>query len=231
MASMIEIAGYAFTAGLRNPAKLAMAVAIAEAESGGNPNSHNGKGADDSYGVWQINMKAHTTGELGISSASALYDPVTNARAMVKISNSGANWGPWSTYPLPAAAFLPAAVAAYLATNPTAAGSQYVAAGAGVVSDATGIDALAQGVTEAVQAPLKVLNWLTESGTWVRIALFGLGGAMVIGGLLIFARPAVESGAKTAMKILPAGKAGSLMGAAGKGSGAGAAAVEGAAAL
>jgi len=204
MASMLQIAGYAYQAGLRNPAKLAMAVAIAEAESGGNPNDHNTKGLDDSYGLWQINLHpgAHTTSELGISSPSALFDPVTNAKAMVQISHSGSNWGPWSTYPLRAAAFLPpatAAVSLYLANPSTAA--NYVDAGASAVSDATGIGALAQGVTEAVQAPLKVLNWLTEPGTWVRIALFGLGGAMVIGGLYIFAKPAIDSTTKAVGKV------------------------------
>lgn len=204
MASLIEIAGYAYTAGLRNPAKLAMAVAIAEAESGGNPKSYNGKGRDNSYGLWQINMHpgAHTLAELGLSSNEQLFDPVTNARAMVKISGSGAHWGPWSTYPLRAAAFLPLAtpaVAAFLA-NPSVA-TDYVDASAGAVADATGVGALAQGVTEAVQAPLKVLNWLTEPGTWVRIALFGLGGAMVIGGVIIFAKPAIEGTGRTVSKV------------------------------
>lgn len=212
MASMIDIAGYAYDAGLRNPTKIAMAVAIAEAESGGNPKAYNGKGRDDSYGLWQINMKAHTLGELGIASKDALYDPLTNARAMVKISGSGAHWGPWSTYPLRAAAYLPAATAAtasFLA-NPATAG-QYAAGGAQQVVDATGAGALAQGFTEAVQTPLKALNWLTEPGTWVRIALFALGGAMVIGGALMFIRPAAESAAGVAMNVIPAGKVGKLI--------------------
>lgn len=216
---MIEIAGYAYTAGLRNPGKLAMAVAIAEAESGGNPNAHNGKGRDDSYGLWQINMKPSEVGDrkkdLGISSNEALYDPVTNARAMVKISKSGSSWSPWSTYPLRAAAYLPpanAAVTAFLANPSTAA--QYATSAAGTVSDATGLGALAQGVTEAVQTPVRILNWLTEPGTWKRIALFALGGAMVIGGALLFVRPAAES---TVMEVLPVGKVGALVGAAAKG--------------
>lgn len=212
VASMIDIAGYAYTAGLRNPAKLAMAIAIAEAESGGNPNAHNTKGKDDSYGVWQINMKAHTTGELGITSATALFDPVTNAKAMVKISNSGANWGPWSTYPLLAAAFLPpatAAAAAFLA-NPSIAG-QYIDAGASAVSDATGVGALAQGFTEAVQAPLKIMDWLSKPGTWTRIALFMLGGTLIIGGALLFARPALEQAAGSVAKdAVPEAKIGTL---------------------
>jgi hypothetical protein len=212
MASMIEIAGYAYTAGLRNPAKLAMAVAIAEAESGGNPKAYNGKGRDDSYGLWQINMKAHTTAELGISSKDALYDPVTNARAMVKISKSGSSWSPWSTYPLAAAAFLPpatAATAAFLANPDTAA--KYAVSGAETVAGATGVGALATTVSDAVQTPLKVANWLTEPGTWVRIALFALGGAMVIGGVMVFIRPATESAAGTVMNVVPVGKIGKLV--------------------
>lgn len=215
MASMIEIAGYAYAAGLRNPGKIAMAVAIAEAESGGNPRAYNGVGRDDSYGLWQINMKAHTLGDLGITSKDALYDPVTNARAMVKISKSGATWSPWSTYPLRAAAYLPAATAATTAflANPANA-AQYVASGAETVADATGVGQLASTVSDAVQTPLRVVNWLTEPGTWIRIALFALGGAMVLGGMLVFVRPATESAAGTVMKVLPVGKVGKLASAA-----------------
>lgn len=216
MASMFEIAGYAYAAGLRNPAKIAMAVAIAEAESGGNPNAHNPKGRDNSYGLWQINMKAHTTAELGISSNEALYDPVTNARAMVRISKSGSSWSPWTTYPLRAAAYLPpatAATAAFLANPSTAA--QYAVAGTQAVTDATGVGQLASTVSEAVQTPLRVVNWLTEPGTWIRIALFALGGAMVIGGVLVFVRPATEAAAGKVMNVLPVGKVGKLASAAG----------------
>lgn len=222
MASMTEVAGYAYAAGLRNPGKIAMAVAIAEAESGGNPRAYNGRGRDESYGLWQINMKPSEVGDrkqmLGISSNEALFDPVTNAKAMVKISKSGASWSPWSTYPLRAAAFLPAATAATTAflANPSTA-AQYAEGAAGAVSDATGVGALAQGVTEAVQTPLRVINWFTEPGTWVRVALFALGGAMVVGGAILFVRPAAENAAGTVMKVLPTGKVGALVGAAAKG--------------
>jgi hypothetical protein len=213
MASMLEIADYAYQAGLRNPAKISMAVAIAMAESGGNPRAFNGKNRDESYGLWQINMKASEVGDrkkmLGITSNEQLYDPVTNARAMVKISKSGTSWSPWSTYPLMAAAFLPAATAAtgvYLA-NPSKA-AEVAGNTAGQVTD--GAASLAQSVSEAVQTPVRVLNWLTEPGTWVRIGLFGIGAAMVVAGVTIFVRPAVNSAlgdaAKIASKVVPAGK-------------------------
>jgi hypothetical protein len=213
MASMVEIADYAYQAGLRNPAKIAMAVAIAMAESGGNPRSYNGKGRDESYGLWQINMKASEVGDrkkmLGIASNEALFDPVTNARAMVKISKSGSTWSPWSTYPLRAAAYLPAATAAtgvYLA-NPSTVGD-YAVGTADQVSD--GAAGLAQAVSEAVQTPARMLNWLTEPGTWMRIGMFVIGGSMVIVGVTIFARPALTGAvgdvAKIAGKVVPAGK-------------------------
>jgi len=136
----------------------------------------------------------------------------------VKISRSGATWSPWSTYPLRAAAYMPAATAAagaFLANPSTAA--QYVEGAAGAVSDATGVGALAQGVTEAVQTPIRIMNWLTEPGTWVRISLFGLGAAMLIGGAILFVRPAAESAAGGVMKVLPTGKVGALVGAVSKG--------------
>lgn len=77
-----------------------VAVAIALAESGGNTTDHNQIPPDDSYGLWQINMfpGAHTKKELGISKNEDLFDPITNAKAMAKISNGGKNWTAWTTY-------------------------------------------------------------------------------------------------------------------------------------
>jgi hypothetical protein len=41
------------------PADAVVAVAIALAESGGNPAAHNPVPPDDSWGLWQINMRGH----------------------------------------------------------------------------------------------------------------------------------------------------------------------------
>lgn len=208
MASPNDIARYAYAAGLRDTTKIAMAVSIALAESSGNTNAHNPKGRDDSYGLWQINMKAHTTAELGISSPEALFDPLTNARAMMKISKNGTDWSPWSTYPLRAAAFLPVGTTAAA----TIVGSVEITEAA----DATGVGALAQVVSETVQTPVRIAKWLTEPGSWIRVAYFALGAAMVIGGVVIFARPAVQQVASTAANVLPVGKAAKLIKGAGK---------------
>lgn len=83
---------------------LKMAYAIAMAESGGNAKAHNGNAGtgDNSYGLFQINMLGGMGPErrarYGLSSNSALFDPLTNAKVAFKMSNGGKNWGPWSTY-------------------------------------------------------------------------------------------------------------------------------------
>jgi lysozyme-like protein len=80
------------------------AVAVAMAESGGHPTSHNtnaGTG-DNSYGLFQINM----LGSLGparmqqyhLSSYDELFDPTVNAHVAYQLSQGGTNWTPWTTY-------------------------------------------------------------------------------------------------------------------------------------
>jgi hypothetical protein len=99
--SATEIARVAHRAGFRGKA-LETAVAVALAESGGNPKAHNATPPDDSYGLWQVNM----LGSLGparrrqfhLRSNQALYDPATNARAAWSISSHGTSFTPWSVY-------------------------------------------------------------------------------------------------------------------------------------
>lgn len=81
---------------------LVVAVAVALAESSGDPRAYNGRGLDDSYGLWQVNMRGDKgparRRQFGLTSNSQLFDPTTNAKAAYAISNGGKNWGPWSTY-------------------------------------------------------------------------------------------------------------------------------------
>jgi len=96
-----DIAGYAAAAGFSGDA-LRIAVAIALAESGGNPGAHNSRPPDDSYGLWQINMLGplgpQRRAMLGLNSNADLYNPMTNARAAFMISGGGTNFNPWSTF-------------------------------------------------------------------------------------------------------------------------------------
>lgn len=97
MLSVDQIAAVAANAGFSGD-DLATAVAIALAESGGNPSAYNpesqahapsGRG---SYGLWQIYLNVHPE-----FAGENLYDPQTNANAAFALySQSG--FSPWSTY-------------------------------------------------------------------------------------------------------------------------------------
>lgn len=69
----------------------AMAAAVAMAESGGRPDATNvnSNGSVDA-GLWQVNS-------IHGYDPSSLLDPLSNAKAAVSISNSGANFRPWCT--------------------------------------------------------------------------------------------------------------------------------------
>lgn len=78
-----------------------IAVAVAFAESGGRTEAHNTKGQDDSYGLWQINMKGSLGPDrrpkFGITKDAQLFDPATNAKA-AKVVHASSGWKAWTTY-------------------------------------------------------------------------------------------------------------------------------------
>ena len=84
------------------PQGAALAAAIAQAESSGNPRAYNPKPPDLSYGLWQINMIGGLgparRSQFGISSNEQLFDPRINAAAMFQVSNGCTNFRPWTTY-------------------------------------------------------------------------------------------------------------------------------------
>ena len=90
-----QIATYAQNAGFEGQ-DLQTAVAIALAESSGNPNANGDTllTPGGSVGLWQINLAAHPE-----FSEWNLTDPQTNARAAYSIyAAAGFNFSPWSTY-------------------------------------------------------------------------------------------------------------------------------------
>jgi hypothetical protein len=99
----VALLGWLQQAGLTGE-KLRMAWSISMGESSGNPRAYNGNSrtGDKSYGLFQINMIGSMgparRREFGISSNEELFDPMTNIRAMLKVSNNGTNWRPWSVY-------------------------------------------------------------------------------------------------------------------------------------
>lgn len=74
-----------------SPDQAVTMTAIALAESGGDTGAHNPRG-EDSRGLWQINVAAHTD-----LAGTNLYDPVLNARAAFRVSGGGADVSPWTT--------------------------------------------------------------------------------------------------------------------------------------
>jgi hypothetical protein len=96
-----QIAQAAHEAGFRGH-DLTTAVAVAMAESGGDPHAHNPVPPDNSYGLWQINMigalgpdRRH---EFHLDANKELFDPETNAKAAFAISGKGDSFQPWTTY-------------------------------------------------------------------------------------------------------------------------------------
>jgi hypothetical protein len=101
-----QIAQYAAAAGFSG-ADLVTAVAIALAESGGNPSNYNkepqdvpgnfGRSSPDdglgSYGLWQIYLAAHPE-----FAGENLLDPQTNANAAYAIYAVAGGFHPWSTF-------------------------------------------------------------------------------------------------------------------------------------
>lgn len=85
--------------------RLKTAFAIVMRESGGNPRAHNTNRAtgDDSYGLAQINMLGSMgparRRQFGLTSDAQLLDPLTNARAMYRLSGGGKDFGAWGIGP------------------------------------------------------------------------------------------------------------------------------------
>jgi hypothetical protein len=188
--SQAEIYTLAKSVGL-NDSRAKVAAAVAMAESGGDPNVHNTKPPDDSYGLWQINMIGGNGPErrkqFGISTNDALYNPTTNAKAMASISQDGGNFSAWSTYTTtdPKRSyrrFMNNAVSDQSGTpgwlkivSPITA----VIPGGNVISDTT------QGITTIATAVAKSAAWLSNAQNWVRIGFVAGGTVVTIAGLIM----------------------------------------------
>ena len=92
----VQIAQYASIAGFSG-SDLITAVAVALAESSGNPKAFGDAGiGQGSFGLWQISSKFHP--EYG-PDFTILYDPQVNANAAYSIySSAGNSFSPWTTF-------------------------------------------------------------------------------------------------------------------------------------
>jgi hypothetical protein len=216
--NMVEVAQLAIGAGLRDPLKLATAVAVATAESGLNPSKKGDVTLEDatwgpSVGLWQIRSLKAEKGKGTTRDETKLTDPAFNAKAMMDISHGGTDFGPWSvTHVSDPAGYLrytaakPGAVTA--STAALAAGGVTATAGA-VTTAVDGATQVAGVISDAVDTPVRLIKWLTEGQTWVRIGYF-VGGMVMIGlGLSAALRkPLTDIAAPIVGALSPTGKAG-----------------------
>ena len=202
------------------PARAKVAAAIAMAESGGDPNSHNTNAAtgDDSYGVWQINMLGamgpERRGQFGITDNSQLYDPQINARAMAKLSQNGGNFSAWSTYTTldPKRSYR-----RFIDNTVTqTAGSTSSSSVGGIVDKILPGSPVAS--TEAiVQAFNKTSAWVSNSENWLRVG-YVVGGSVIIVAGLVMVLGSTKLGSMTT-GLIPAGKVKTAVSAASKAKG------------
>lgn len=91
--SVSDIANYASAAGFQGD-DLVTAVAIALAESGGDPQASGDQGT--SFGLWQIHWTVHPEFD-----KSQLFDPQYNANAAFALYSKRGGFRDWSTYTVP----------------------------------------------------------------------------------------------------------------------------------
>lgn len=195
MASAATIARYGYTAGWRGP-DLVVAVAVALAESGGVENKLGDVALQTekwgpSVGLWQIRSVKAEKGRGTQRDESANVNGQTNATNAYAIWKAQ-GWGPWSAHTNKSyLLYMPVAtsgVTDFLAVNPGAQVGSVIDAvpGSSAVQDA------ADNALNIAKEPIRVLKWLQQPGTQIRIAKVMVGGALVVVALRIVVSPAVN---------------------------------------
>lgn len=192
--SMTEVGNYAAGAGF-NGKGLSTAIAVAYAESGGNPNA---TGPVGEKGLWQVYPRMHQDWDKG----GNLYDPAYNARAAFAISGGGKNWRPWTTYNIGSyLLYLPQAEIAAQRVKPIKGiGAAAAQAGTHLPDTSAVAGNIASGVGSVLDIG-KAISFLSNPQHWIRIAEVIAGGILVILALGTILRPVVEPAVKTAVKV------------------------------
>lgn len=185
-----QIAGYAKGAGF--PAdQIATAVAVALAESGGDPaavNSANRNGSVD-YGLWQIN-----TVHGGLLQQGNKFDPAANAKMALSVyRGAGSKWTPWSVYNSRRyLTYMPQGTLAAAAPTSPAGATAQGGAQAGPTGTPTGTPGPGQttppatpvtpvsGLSDVLLAIPKLIATLLSGGFWLRIGAFMVGCILVM---------------------------------------------------
>lgn len=187
--------------GMKDPKTMA---AIAMAESNGNTNAHNATPPDDSYGLWQINMLGEMgparRRQFGISKNTDLYNPFVNARAAKMIQDSQ-GLKAWSTYTSGAyEAFLGKPVDAVPADWWDELKEGWDKGPWGDNPERPDwvpeqLDPTDNALTGMLDFIARAGDWLSDPTNWVRVVYVAGGAALVIGGLVLVARPLLDAAA------------------------------------
>jgi hypothetical protein len=183
---------------------LLIAVQVALAEHGGTVHTTKISPTGD-YGVWQINYAAHKD----------LFEqfknwglPEENAK-MARAVWTERGWNAWTTYRSGAyQRYQKQAVDGIVEARLGTGGDPTIGDSTGnpfspenqAADDQTkyqgGLDwvgQIAQAVVSIAQIAWRAMKWMIDPHNWVRAALVGTGGALVVGALVIVARPGVET--------------------------------------
>ena len=186
--------------------QVAMAVAIAYAESGGDPaavNNRNRNGSSD-YGLFQINSvhKAKLA-------KHNWRDPQENAKMAYLIwEEAGSKWRPWATYN--SGSYKKHYKPNQITTSPGSAD-----AGTAPPTDATalgGTGGAETGIGLGPITPLNLFGFASTKAFWMRFGIGVIGTGLIIIGVIIIFRKPIAKGATTVLSFTPVGKGATLAG-------------------
>lgn len=168
-------------------------VAVAFAESGGNPravNRANRNGSSD-YGLFQINS-VHGS----LLNEGDRYDPVANARMALKVyKGAGNSWKPWSTYNS-------GSYRKFYKANP---GGDKSAALVGTDIGGASESLIGSAVAGSTVGAFN-MGFIGDRSFWQRFGLGALGVLLIIVGIVIVFRRPIGDGVKTVVSLVPQGK-------------------------
>lgn len=191
-----QIEQYAYNAGFRGDA-LKLAVAVALAESAGNPSAYNPelaagtKAGSGSRGLWQIYGSAHPQ-----YNNNAVYDPQANANAAYSVYKSaGESFRPWSTYLNGAAQQIAKSLNLPVITSTSTAASAVSAVSGGIASpSAVSLATNAQPMQNilssgsSTNAIKETISSIFPPDTGLNISIGLAGGLLVVFGFIVLTK-------------------------------------------
>jgi hypothetical protein len=171
-----------------------MAVAIAELESGFDPNIE-GKVDPRDKGLMQINSYYHPE-VLTIN----WRNPQLNMNLAFKIWSVRHNWSEWHTSG--SAALLSKSPSIQQAVGSSHSLGEIAGAAGGALADATGVSTAIGALDLAARAG----TWINDPGNWLRVAYVLVGGLLIIGALVVVALPVASNAVPQVRAVKKIGK-------------------------